>query len=744
MTQQTKCNLEKLNVGVLMGGRNTENEVSFNSGRTICDHLDSERFNIIPIFQTFTGELYILPYHFLHRGKIKDFEHRLNQEAQKICWDDLKKIIDFAYLAMHGRNSEDGTLQGMLEVLQIPYLGSKVFASAVCMDKIIQRKFLQANNINIPKGVSVLVDQILDLEKQIDAIWQELKKINLSLPLIVKPHKEGSSLGITVVRKQADLFAAIITASQIHPGIVQPVIIEEYIAGMEFSCVILEDEQGNPLALPPTEIELEKNSDIFDYTQKYMPGRATKPTPARCSTTDLELIQKTCCRVKEILKIDTIARIDGFLTPDHKIYIIDPNSLSGMGPTTFIFLQAAEQKISHTELINHLIDTDLKRYGMNLNLNIKKKTSMENKIKVGILLGGASNEREVSLESGRNIIYKLSPQKYEPIPLFVNEKQEIFQISQKLLVRNSTKEISQELDPSTKVLWSNLPKIADFIFISLHGGIGENGSVQGALEALDLPYNGSGVFASALCMDKYKTNQLLDSYGFNTPKNYLVNKANWLDNQDLEISKITNQLSYPLIIKPHDDGCSVMVALAKNETNLINCIEKIFNTNKDFALVEEKIIGMELTVGVIGNDHPTALPPSQTVSNHDVLSLEEKFLPGAGENQTPALLPKATLSFVQNEIEKVFKAAQCQGYARIDCFYQNDVVSPTGKERVVIIEINTLPATTPATCIFHQAAELGIKPMDFIDQIITLGFEAHQRAKISPSKKLEATKTSNI
>ncbi len=365
--------IKKINVGVIMGGRNTENEVSFNSGRTICDHLDTSRFNIIPIFQTFIGELYLLPYRFLHRGKISDFEHRLAGEAQRVNWDELKKLIDFAYLATHGRNMEDGALQGMLEVLKIPYLGSKILASAISMDKIIQRQFLQANHINIPKGFALDITQILDLTNQETFILAQIKLHNLEFPVIVKPHKEGSSLGISLAKDYAELALAINKAAYIHPGIVQPVIIEECLKGLEFSCIILEDQNGKPIALPPTEIVIEASSDIFDYTQKYMPGRASKHTPARCTPVDLEKIKQTCIAVKEILQIDTIARIDGFLTQDQQIYIIDPNSLSGMGPTSFIFLQAAEQDISHSTLINHLIDTELKRYQINSILSLAPK-----------------------------------------------------------------------------------------------------------------------------------------------------------------------------------------------------------------------------------------------------------------------------------------------------------------------------------------------------------------------------------
>jgi len=134
---------------------------------------------------------------------------------------------------------------------------------------------------------------------------------------------------------------------------------------------------------------------------------------------------------------------------------------------------------------------------------------------------------------------------------------------------------------------------------------------------------------------------------------------------------------------------------------------------------------MELTVGVIGNNMPQALPPSQAVATAGILSIQEKFLPGAGENQTPAPLSPETLVNVQKIMERVYKELNCKGYARIDCFYQSAQESKTGQERVIILEVNTLPGLTPATVIFHQAAELGIKPMDFIDKIIQLGFEEH-------------------
>ena len=718
---------KKLRVGVLMGGKSIEREVSFNSGRTVCDHLDTFRYDIIPLFQTQNGTLYILPWHFLHRGKITDFVDRLANEAQLINWDDLKKIIDFMYIATHGRYAEDGTLQGLLTILGIPYLGSDIFTSALCMDKVMQKTTLINNGITVPRSITIYPDEVKKLT--VSALIKRLRNNKLTVPYVVKPSQEGSSLGITIVFEEEQLPAAIETACFIEPSKKQPVLIEEKVVGMEFSCITLTDyHTGNLLPLPPTEIVPEKNSHLFDYKQKYMPGRAHKFTPPRCKKQLIKKIQDTCMQVTTILGIKTISRIDGFVTSDEQVIIVDPNTLSGMGPASFLFREAAEIGMSHTQLINHLIETDLKRHGMLEKILQQEKKEikiMKKKIRVAILLGGGSDEKEISLESGRNIVYKLSPQKYDPLPIFVNNNMTLYILNQAQLVHNSTQEIAELLKPSQQINWHDLARKVDFVFIALHGGQGENGTVQGTLEMLGLPYNGSSVLTSALCMDKYRTAQFLRNNGFAVPHSFLLNKNEWESDQQKSIDNITKMFSFPLISKPADDGCSMLVHKVVTNKELITAINNIF-TKKNQVLIEELVTGMELTVGIIGNDSPQALPPSQAVAQQGILSIEEKFLPGAGENQTPAPLADETLVLVQKTVEHVYKTLQCKGYARIDCFYQNKNESPTGKERVVILEVNTLPGMTPATCIFHQAAEIGLKPMDFIDTIIKLGLQEHQ------------------
>jgi D-alanine-D-alanine ligase len=242
-------------------------------------------------------------------------------------------------------------------------------------------------------------------------------------------------------------------------------------------------------------------------------------------------------------------------------------------------------------------------------------------------MGGDSNEREISLESGRNVVYKLSPTKYETFPIFVTQDMQLYHIHQRLLVRSSTKEIIHNLDSNTHIAWDDLPNVADFLFIALHGGKGENGCVQGALEMLQVPYNGSGVLASSLCMDKYKTTEFLRGHGFDVPQSYLLTKQCWLTNHKTHTQEIVKRLSFPLIVKPHDDGCSFMVNKVTNLQELDNALGELFAHTKEYAMIEEFINGMELTVGVVGNFNPRALPPSQAIASKGVLSITEKFLP---------------------------------------------------------------------------------------------------------------------
>ena len=193
--------MQKIRIGVLMGGKSLEKEVSFNSGRTVCDYIDLTQYSVIPLYQT-SSKLYLLPWHFLHRGKTTDFEHRLPQEAESIAWDNLKQHVDFIFIAQHGRYAEDGILQGFLEIVGIPYLGSGVLASALRTDKIMHKTFLNNAGITTPKFIAVEPHEIDNFSTHQQSIFDKLTAAYITTnQLVVKPYNEGSSFGISIVTK---------------------------------------------------------------------------------------------------------------------------------------------------------------------------------------------------------------------------------------------------------------------------------------------------------------------------------------------------------------------------------------------------------------------------------------------------------------------------------------------------------------------------------------------------------------
>lgn len=714
----------KIKIGVLMGGRSIEKEVSFNSGRTICDHLDTNKYDIIPIFQNKKGLLFILPWYFLHRGKISDFEFRLEKEAQIINWNELKSIVDFIYLAIHGKNCEDGSIQGMLEFLNIPYSGSSFYTGSITSNKFLNNQILGNNNIKTPKNFL-----IKNYENDFSNALNFAKK--LGFPIVSKPNDEGSSFGVHISNNEEELIHNIIKAKNINNHDKVDVLIEEYINGIEFSCICIQNN-NEWISFEPTEIAHKNNSYIFEYSDKYMPGEGEKYTPMHCSQEQIEKVKNTCLKIAKIIEAKDIIRIDGFINSNNEVIIIDCNILPGTAPSSFTFMQASLYGMSNADLINHIVHNGLKRYKKFenfINFNIQNSNKNEDsKVRIGVVFGGNNNEKEISLDSGRNVFYKLSSNKYKVTPIFLTNKNyenenKFYELTINQLVKNKTDEIVLTLNKNSEICISQFNSLFDFIFIALHGGQGENGCIQGVLETLNIPYNGCNISTSAICMDKYKTYKMLENNNINVPNHFLISKNTSIEEIKNNYFKITTEKNIPIIAKPYNDGCSFMVSVSYSLDECIYNINEVLKEN-EYCLMEECINAMELTVGVIGNNDYIIMPPSYTLKVNDILSLEEKFLPGAGENITPAPLSDEDMIFVKNEIKKVAKILNISGYCRIDCFlkeiqnYDNSI-----EKKLIILECNTLPGLTPATCIFHQAAEIGMKPFEFINKIIELGLE---------------------
>ena len=302
----------------------------------------------MPIFMDGRGTLWVIPWQLISQNTTTDITERLANEARRISYEGLKDEIDFAFISLHGKYGEDGCLQGLLELLGLPYTGPGVLASALGMDKHIQQRILRAAGIGVPES-SLIREEAWQTDRE--GVIKELFAV--SAPFFTKPPREGSSIGVTLVRDEESLVRGIEEALKWD----QAVLVEEFLDGLEFSSIILE-EDGEPHALELTEIT--PQSDYFTYDDKYMPGRCRKFTPPKNIAPDaVEAIKREALRAFKALGFRSYGRIDGFYLPDGRVLITDPNSASGMAPSSFFFEQAACAGMLPSMIISRLIENAL-------------------------------------------------------------------------------------------------------------------------------------------------------------------------------------------------------------------------------------------------------------------------------------------------------------------------------------------------------------------------------------------------
>ena len=342
--------MEKLRVGIIMGGMSSENEVSLNSGRNVYDNLDRGRYEPVAVFMDSDGKLWIIPWQIVSQNTTVDISEHLEAEAKKISYEQLRNEIDFAFISLHGKYGDDGCIQGLLEILRIPYTGSGVLASAIGMDKNMQQKILKAAGIGVPKSFVIPEDEWKSKKKEVE---QKLIE-GLGIPLVTKPTREGSSMGVTIVKDADTLEKGINDALKWDNA----VLVEEYLDGIEFSCIVLEEnDEPRPLALT----EICPQSEFFTYDDKYMPGRCRKFTPPRNIPPDIvENIKEEVIKAYRALGFRSYGRIDGFFLKDGRVLITDPNSSSGMAPSSFFFEQAAEAGMLPSMILSELIEISRK------------------------------------------------------------------------------------------------------------------------------------------------------------------------------------------------------------------------------------------------------------------------------------------------------------------------------------------------------------------------------------------------
>jgi len=342
--------MELLRVGIILGGMSSEKEVSLNSGRNVYDNLDGEKYEGIPIFMDSDGRLWIIPWQLVSQNTTTDISEHLERDARRISYEHLKDEIDFAFISLHGKYGDDGCIQGLLEILRIPYTGPGVLASALGMDKGAQQKILRASGINVPESMLFGEDEWLEDKTRVREKIAEA----FDIPFVVKPVREGSSIGVTIVRNVDMLEDGMAGAFKWD----RDVLVEEYLEGVEFSCIVLESENG-PGILGVTEIH--PQSDFYSYEDKYMPGRCSKFTPPKNIPADvIDRIKADVIKAFETLGFRSYGRIDGFVLEDGRVLITDPNSSSGMAPSSFFFEQAAEAGMLPPMVISELIEASIR------------------------------------------------------------------------------------------------------------------------------------------------------------------------------------------------------------------------------------------------------------------------------------------------------------------------------------------------------------------------------------------------
>jgi D-alanine-D-alanine ligase len=298
--------VKKKKIGVMMGGLSREREISLKTGKAILKALMEKGYTATPI-------------------DVGD------DIAEKL----VKEKIECAFLALHGRFGEDGTVQGMLELMRIPYTGSGVLASALAMHKVMSKKFFLCEKIPTPRY------EVFKREK----IKKNLtERISLPLPVVVKPAREGSTIGVSIVRKDEELGPALTKAAEYDEAI----LVEEFMKGREITVGILEN-------IPLPIIEIAPKSGFYDYHSKYTKGETQYILPARIRREKYLYAQEISLRAFQELGCSGVARVDLMTDENENPFVIDINTMPGMTETSLLPMAANYAGIPFEDLVERIL-----------------------------------------------------------------------------------------------------------------------------------------------------------------------------------------------------------------------------------------------------------------------------------------------------------------------------------------------------------------------------------------------------
>ena len=301
----TRQELKNKHIAVLMGGLSGEREVSLRTGKAVLQALQQEGFRAVAI------------------DAGRDLPRRLEKERAEV-----------AFVALHGRFGEDGTVQGLLELMGIPYTGSGVLASSLAMDKVTTKKLLLYHELPTPGFATYRRG-----EERL-----RLTEHCRSFPLVVKPNREGSTLGVVIVRRAEELEEALEEALRYD----EVALVEEFIAGMEVTVGVLD---GSPLPI----IHIAPRSGFYDYAAKYTAGQTEYILPAPLDGVLYERIQQAAVEACRILGCVGAARVD-FMVRGAEFYCLEVNTIPGMTETSLLPKAAGHAGISFAELTQRILE----------------------------------------------------------------------------------------------------------------------------------------------------------------------------------------------------------------------------------------------------------------------------------------------------------------------------------------------------------------------------------------------------
>ena len=363
---------------------------------------------------------------------------------------------------------------------------------------------------------------------------------------------------------------------------------------------------------------------------------------------------------------------------------------------------------------------------------------------MGVLAGGASAERQISLATGIQIAEHLPADRYEVVlvdPLALMAENPALSAEQRdharalaersgrieelperdrrelpAALQRQIEQAASSLVPATSVMVRGAgERRIDVAFVAIHGAWGEDGTLQGMLELLGIPYVGSGVLASALAMDKVMAKVVLRASGIDVPRGLAVDAATMARDPG-HAARAAEAIGYPLVVKPVSQGSSFGITMVEDAGSLEAAIDEALRYD-DRALVEERLRGTELTVGVIGNEPELlALPVIEIVPKREFFDYRAKYDPELSDEICPARIPDALARQAQDLATAAHRALGCRDLSRSDL-----ISTPSG--RLVVLEVNTIPGMTANSLVPKAAQAAGISFPELCDRLITLALE---------------------